>query len=215
MAGARRFLKTFLAVAAGLVAAVACTLFVVDPYDRGHGPVARPGTVERGPRTANVSRGRNPAFNAAIIGNSHVQLLNPDRLNTLTGFRFVQLTVPGTTPREQLAMLEWFALHHRQTLKDQAFKAVILGLDNYWCTAKAALPVDKPFPFWLYDTSDRAYFPELFRLKSLQSVPRRIAFLLGRAKAQRADGFWDYEALRTRNETYFRKEVVAMRRRRQ
>ena len=71
------------------------------------------GISDESPRTANASRGRDPQFNAAVFGNSTGQLLKPAELSQATGARFVQLTVPGTGPREQLALLRLFVRHHR------------------------------------------------------------------------------------------------------
>jgi hypothetical protein len=60
-----------------LLAMAWAIILVVDPYDAGR-PIARgvPGVVYGGPRTANASRGRDPVFDSAIIGNSHGQLLD-------------------------------------------------------------------------------------------------------------------------------------------
>jgi hypothetical protein len=73
--------------------------FVLDPYDTGRSAlVERPGVRPQGPRTAGASRGRDLAFNAAVFGNSRIQLLSPERLNGITGLSLVQLSVPGTGP---------------------------------------------------------------------------------------------------------------------
>lgn len=203
---ARSFITLFLVAAAVLAAGIMIALAVLDPYDRGHGLFARRGTLEGGPRTANVSRGRNPDFNAAIIGNSHVQLLKPERLNGETGLSWVQLSVPATQAREQFVMLDWFARNHRDTAA-----AVVIGTDYRWCTADAAVAPLHPFPFWLYDADPLVYYPGLFRMQAVRVLPRRIAFLVGRAKARVADGFWDYEAYRTRNEERLWKDAAEAR----
>ena len=72
------------------------------------------GDTDTSQRTGNVALGRSARFNAAIFGNSHGQLLSPQRLSQATGLNFVQLTVPGANVREQLAMMGWFMRHHRR-----------------------------------------------------------------------------------------------------
>src|SRR5215475_11988427 len=53
-------------------------LLVVDPYDTGRFPTPLPtGVVDIERRTATVSRGRDPRFNAAIFGNSRTFMLDP------------------------------------------------------------------------------------------------------------------------------------------
>ena len=66
------------AAAAALAALVGLRLsrsIPTTPAARACSPSA--GVRQQGPRTAAASRGRDPAFNAAIVGNSHIQLLSP------------------------------------------------------------------------------------------------------------------------------------------
>jgi hypothetical protein len=140
-----RFVALFLAVFFGGSALLLLLILGVDPYDSGRLPsFGLVGIVDDNPRTASVSRGRDARFDAAIIGNSHGQLLSPGRLDPVTGLHFVQLTVPGTGPREQFAVMSWFARHHTR------IGAIVLVADSGWCTQDATLPMSNPFPFWLY-----------------------------------------------------------------
>jgi hypothetical protein len=119
--------------------------FVLDPYDTGRSAlVERPGVRPQGPRTAGASRGRDLAFNAAVFGNSRIQLLSPERLNGITGLSFVQLSVPGTGPKEQLTLIQWFMRHHPDA------RALVIGADKNWCTADPTMRSEHPFPYWLY-----------------------------------------------------------------
>lgn len=68
--------------------------------------------VDTGPRTANASRGRAPRFNGAPFGNSRGQLLDPAKLSDITGLNFVQLTAPGSGPKENMTMMRYFVHHH-------------------------------------------------------------------------------------------------------
>lgn len=88
-------------------------VLLIDPYDSGRfGRGWISGIVDENPSTASASRGRDPRFNSAVIGNSHGQLIDPARLSSDSGLKFVQLTVPGSGPREQLTLLRWFMDHH-------------------------------------------------------------------------------------------------------
>jgi hypothetical protein len=185
-----RFALLLVGAAAALAALLVAFLYVIDPYDTGRpGWISKPGVRPQGPRTAAASRGRDPAFNAAIFGNSHVQLLSPERLSAGTGLAFVSLIAPATHPREQLALMDWFARHHPGTAR-----AIIIGVDGNWCTPKADLPNEKPFPFWLYERSALAYAAGLMRFDILEEASRRIDWLRKRnPERARPDGYWDYE----------------------
>lgn len=185
-----RFARLLALTVPGLALAFLALAFVLDPYDTGRpGLIGKPGVRPQGPRTAAASRGRDPAFNAAIFGNSHVQLLSPENLAARTGQRFVSLIAPATHPKEQLVLLDWFSRNQ----KEQA--AIIIGIDGNWCTGNPALPNEKPFPYWLYDRSLLVYTGGLLRFDLLEEIPRRIGYLLSRTpKRARPDGFWNYEA---------------------
>ncbi len=189
--GAGRFLKAFLAVVLGVGVVLTTMLVVLDPYDTGRlTPFVKAGIPATGPRVSNVSRLRNPAFDAVIIGNSTIQQISPERLNAQTGRSFVQLSVPGTGPMEHVALID-----HLVYRRGTAIKAVVLGLENSWCDASRSLRALHPFPFWLYDRNPLVYAGSLVRMDSLEFVPRRIRLLLGQEKPGRADGYWDYEGV--------------------
>jgi hypothetical protein len=187
--GAGRFIGVFLAAALGIGLALAAMLILLDPYDTGRlTPLVKPGIPATGPRMANASRMRNPAFDAAILGNSTIQQINPERLGAQTGRTFVQLSVPGTGPMEQVAMIDQLMFR-----RGTAIKAVVLGLEHSWCDASRSLRTLHPFPFWLYDRSALNYAASLVRLDSLEFLPRRINLLRGKEKLGREDGYWNYE----------------------
>lgn len=185
----RRFATTFVGAAVLTLALMLGAVIVLDPYDTGRGPVDWGiGVSPQGPRTANASRGRDPAFNAAVVGNSHVQLLSPQRLSAATGLSFVSLIVPGTGAREQVAMLDWFVRHHEGTAR-----AVVLGIDEFWCEGDPALPLRHPFPFWLYEADFSSHLAGLLRFDVVERLGERVAFLAGYGERARPDGYWDYE----------------------
>jgi len=181
----RGFVARFAAVAGLILAGALGLLAALDPYDTGRFALVRArGVPEQGPRTADASRGRDPRFNAAIFGNSHIQLLRPETLKTQTGLDFVSLIVPGTYPREQFVLIDWFLRHHAQP------QAIVIGLDGPWCIDR--LTSVEPFPFWLYDPNPFVYYAGLMRYSALERLPGRIALLSGMAKTARPDGYWDY-----------------------
>jgi hypothetical protein len=188
----RRFLKLFGIALTALPAAVYLLLLALDPFDSGRlTNYSVLGVVDESPRTANVSRGRDPSFNSAVIGNSRGQMLDPERLSHDTGLSFVQLTIPGTGPREQLTVLHWFARNHRE------IGAIVMVADPVWCVRDPALPPPNPFPFWLYSDDTSEYLSNIFETRSLTHAWRRTLMWLGLRKRSRPDGYWDYEVGRT------------------
>ena len=187
--GWRAFSISFGAAAAAILAGYVALAYLVDPYDTGRSPIGwKTGVRPQGPRTAVASRGRDPAFDGASIGNSHIQLVSPERLAEKARIPFVQLSVPATSPAEHFAILGWYLRHHADP------KAIVIAPDEYWCTDDPALPNPKSFPFWLLADSTPAYLRGLMRFSAAQEVVNR----LGRASRRnpsraRPDGWSDYE----------------------
>ena len=185
-----RWLVVFLGALALGGALVFALVLIVDPYDSGRvGLLGIEGVSDESPRTANASRARDPQFDSAVIGNSTGQLLKPSELSRLTGRSFVQLTTPGTGPREQLAILDYFVRKHAK------IGALVIVTDASWCTRDPALPLQHPFPFWLYGESMLEYVGRLFSTRALGHTWRRVLIGLGLRQRSEPDGFWDYEAL--------------------
>jgi hypothetical protein len=183
------FARLLVGTAAALAVGYLALAYAVDPYDSGRSSLFSTGSVRpQGPRTAAALRGRDPAFAGAIIGNSHIQLIEPEGLTRLTRIPFVQLAIPATGPGEQLLVLDWFLRHH------PAPAAIVLAPDAFWCTDDPALANDKPFPFWLFARGLPDYLRGLMRYAVAQEVIGRIGWLLRtRRPLARADGWWDYE----------------------
>jgi len=176
----------------GLVAAGGLLILVlavlVDPYDSGHfGWLGLRGIADRYASTANASRARDPQFDSAIFGNSTGQLLEPDRLDGLTGRRFVQLVAPGADPRGDLAILGFFARHH------PAIGALVFVTDDLWCKTELPPLAQDAFPFWLYQDNAARYLANLFNWRAIDRAIRRIAIARGSRAPTRADGYWNYE----------------------
>lgn len=186
----RGFAVAFVLAAAGLVLALLALAFLVDPYDTGRSPLPlKAGVSPQGPRTAAASRGRDPQFSGAIFGNSHIQLVSPEALKRQTGIPFVSLIAPATGPREALVLLDWFLRQHSEPVQ-----ALVIGVDVRWCTRDATLPIEKPFPFWLFERSALAYLAGLMRFDVLEEVLRRLRYLAASTPDRaRPDGYWNYE----------------------
>lgn len=181
--------RAFLTAAVALLAGYLALAYALDPYDSGRSRLFSVGAVRpQGPRTAAAVRGRDPVFEGVILGNSHIQLIEPARLSDLTGIPFVQLSVPATGPGEQFVLLDWFLRHHPRP------RALVIAADDFWCTSDPRLPNDKPFPFWLFADGTALYLRGLLRWSVLEEIPDRVAWLLGKRRETAArDGWWDYE----------------------
>ena len=183
-----RWLATFLIALALGAALVFALVLIVDPYDSGRvGLLGIKGVDDASPRTANASRARDHNFDSAIIGNSTGQLIKPSELSRLTGLSFVQLTTPGTGPREQIAILDYFVRKHAK------IGALAIVTDAGWCARDPALPQQHPFPYWLYGRSDLDFLGRLFSSRALSLTWRRILVGLGLRQRSAPDGYWDYE----------------------
>lgn len=184
----RRCALVFVSVFVACLFAIAVLIVVIDPYDSGRFPsILLPGVSDESPRTANASRVRDPQFNAAIFGNSLIQLVDPSRLDQLTERSFVQLSVPGTGPREQVALLDRFRELHAH------IDTVVLGVDDVWCRPDPAMPLSNPFPFWLY-RGEGEFLRNHLNSRVIALSWRRILVALGKLPRTDRAGYWDYEA---------------------
>lgn len=184
----RGFAVAVLVGTALLVAGYLAVAVIVDPYETGRVQWLSRGAIRpQGPRTAVAWRGRDPAFEGALIGNSHLQLIEPSVLSARTGIPFVQLAIPATGPAEHFAVLRWFLRNHPKPA------AIVLGADSFWCADDPAFPNPNPFPFWLIGDWPH-YLAGLMRLPAAEEVASRIGWLLGKKRpTAAADGWWDYE----------------------
>ena len=173
-----------LGVSAFLLFAV---LLLIDPYDSGRGWLGIDGIDDRDSHTATASRARDAQFNSAVIGNSTAQLLNPADLSRSTGLRFVQLYLTGGSPREQLAVLDFFLRHH------QRVGALLFVTDPFWCAHHRAEPRPGDFPYWLYGTNSLAYAARLMSRQSIEHAFQRVSIGLDLRKRNAPDGFRSYE----------------------
>ncbi len=182
----RRWLVVFCATFGGGFALFFALLVFIDPYDTGRFPsLPIAGTGDRTSKTAAASAGRNPHFDATVIGNSTGQLIDPYRLQRDTGLRFTQLAIAGTGPREQLTIMRWVMAHH------PAYDAFVIVTDPLWCTSNPDPPLMFPFPFWLYG-SNLDYLANLLSAKALDRAVYRVGIALGLMQPVDPVGYFDY-----------------------
>lgn len=185
-AGWAAFSRLWLATVVGLFVVLVLALLAIDPYDTGRtGLIGRRGLQDQYPFMANASRARDPRFDAAIFGNSHVQQLNPERLDALTGLSFVSLMMPATWPMDGLDVLRWF-----DSNRTMSAKAVVIGLDQFWCMHVAIN--SQRFPTWLYADGFLPYLAGLVRYRSFEAAAARIRFARTGKGGYRPDGYWSY-----------------------
>jgi hypothetical protein len=162
-------------------------LLLIDPYDSGRGWLGIDGVDDRDTHTATASRARDARFDSAIIGNSTAQLLNPADLSQSTGLRFVQLYLTGGSPREQLAVLDFFLRHHPRV------GALVFVTDPFWCAHRRAETRPGDFPYWLYGTSTLDWAARLMSRESIEHAFQRISIGFGLRQRNPPDGFFSYE----------------------
>ncbi|MBR0791853.1 hypothetical protein JQ631_22460 [Bradyrhizobium manausense] len=183
-----RSLLACLGTLIGAAALVLALMVVVDPYDSGKlGLLGIDGVNSRLTQITAASRARDPNFNAAILGNSTAQMIEPAELSRAAGMRFVQLYTTGSAPREQLAVLDFFLRHHKQV------GALVIAADPGWCVHARPKEEGAPFPYWLYDTSVVTYAMRLISWQAIEQAFQRLGIGLGKRQRMNPDGFVSYE----------------------
>lgn len=183
-----RSLTACLGALIGAAALVLVLMVVVDPYDSGKlGLLGIDGVDNRLTQITAASRARDPNFNAAILGNSTAQMIEPAELSRATGLRFVQLYITGSSPREQLAVLDFFLRNHKQV------GALTIAADPGWCVHARPKEEGAPFPYWLYDRSVITYAVRLISWQAIEQAFQRLSIGLGWRQRMNPDGFVSYE----------------------
>jgi hypothetical protein len=189
----RRCAIAFVTVFFGGTGLIYAFLLVVDPWDTGRFPTPMPpGVADIERRTATASRGRDPRFNAAIVGNSRTFSLDPEKLSKATGLSFVSLGTPGAGPQEEMEVTRYFLRFH------PAAEAFVFSIDERWCSHDPSMPMTMAFPFWLY-RGDVEYLANVLSTRSFNAAQARIRLALGRETPTDPRGYLDYEAGRVWN----------------
>lgn len=185
----QRWTRSFVASALLLVAILFGFIAVLDPFGSrvSAGQAARP-LMDLNQRFMYPQLVRSGRFDAAVFGTSTMRLLDPAVLSQGLGASVVNLAMNAATPWEQFQMAELF------TRKTPAAKAVIWGVDPFWCDADATTPekrlTPRPFPPWLYDDKSWNDWPELINLTTLEIAARLFAHKFGLLPERiRGDGY--------------------------
>ena len=179
--GWRRFVVLSLGTIAAIFVLLVAVAWAIDPLDTGFGLVRYNGAFAKGPRLNRVSRIHDESFDAAIIGNSHVLSLSPQRLSGLSGLRFVTLGIPATGVPEQMQVLDAYLTRHSPP------HALIVAVDATYCLDDPRANPPYPFPDWLY-TDRMSYAMGLARLSTFEFIGRRLALIGGFLPPQPQDG---------------------------
>lgn len=183
---ARYLLATF---AASLVLFMLMVV-VIDPYDSGRFPTFMPsGSADERAPTIDISRGRNPSFNAVLLGSSRAVMVDPRRLSETTGYRFVELAAEGATVREQTAILRWFAFNRPRT--DPRVEVIVVATDQPWCDRDPALIGERDFPYGLYDPNVFVYLKTALSLSTFRFAFERVKYALGIIPGIDPQGYFD------------------------
>jgi hypothetical protein len=176
-----------LGVALGGTALVYVSVILADPFATGRlSPFGHFNVTSDKRMFNNAGRVRNPAFDAAIIGNSRSFAIEPQRLSEGTGRRFAHLGLEAVSHADQLTMLSLFAKARAQ--RPAAFVQVV-DAEN-WCNpsrGRTAYDV----PWWLYEGSTLTYLQRILSAESVRASLRRIRIALGvSGDAARGDGYF-------------------------
>lgn len=165
----------------------------LDPYDTGRLVVfGGYGVPPFGPRLSSASLARRPDTEAAILGNSTIQNLDPVQLTKLTGRRFVSLSLPATGPIEQLAVGRWLMRHH-DGKAGQPLSVLVIDIDARWCRGDGTIELTNPFPYWLYSDNDLIYAVNLVGLGTFGAVGKKLKAMLGQTRPHGDSGYHDYD----------------------
>ena len=201
----RRWLRRYATTAVGIALFLAVLILALDPYDTGRFALfPSRGVPHFGQRLTAASIARSPEINAAIIGDSTMQLIDPRRIGAEAGLRTASLAISGTGPAEQIAVLRWLLRWHR----GPEFRLLVMGIDRYWCGDEGEGEGDSEphfaFPFWLYGESRLDYAAHMMRFQGLQHALRKINLLAGLTKRETNFGYDDYDGTKPWDEAEFR-----------
>ena len=182
----RSFVVSFAAALVLLGSAASGFVSWLDPYGLRVKPGRAPGPLmDINQRFMYPQIARSGAYDAAVFGTSTSRLLDPRALDAAFGARFANLAMNAATPFEQTELARLF-------LRENATRAIILGLDANWCDGDADKRklTFRPFPPWLYRPGTPWGTIRQINWQSLATAAQVLMARLGLAKPRmRQDGF--------------------------
>jgi hypothetical protein len=196
-------LIVLVALAFGGAALLHLAVVLLDPYATGRiTPFAHLNVTTSVRMFAHAGRVRNPAFDAAITGNSRGFGLESGRLSHATGRHFVHLTLEAAFPADQMRMMELFARRHAGTAP---MLLQVVDAEN-WCEPLRGR-TSYDMPWWVFEGSNLSYVQRILTVDSLGAAVRRAQIALGLAgDVRRADG---YELWVPKNTPELRQKMIA------
>ena len=182
----RRFVTLFLGTFAGVLAAAALFILLLDPFDMlpFSLPIERP-LVSGSQRFAYPQAMRSGRFDSIIVGSSTARLIDPEQLNEPFRARFANMAMNASSAWEEWTTFEYFRRHAG------APKVLIVGVDDGWCDPNAERDRARHgFPEWMYDDGRWNDYANLFNSGTLELTGRLVGYHLGLYSARsRYDGF--------------------------
>jgi hypothetical protein len=172
----RRFLKTMVGAFAGMLAALAGFIFLMNPYGNlpQISPLPHVITDSASQRFHYPAIIRSGHFDSAVFGTSSSRLLNPSRLDADFGGTFANLALNASSAWEQLQLFELF-------LKSVAApRTLIFGVEWAWCQARLPeRPAEDRWPRWMSDENRWNDWLYVLNGKSLELARRSLEHHLG------------------------------------
>lgn len=184
-----RFLRLLLLCAAVPTAIAYAVIALVDPW--GMLPLSPPlprQTVTTNQRFSYPMIARDPRFDSIVVGTSTSRLLRPDRLDTLFGGRFANLSMNSGTAWEQAQLLALFTGNHVEP------RVVMVGLDKEWCESGPLRRLTpRPFPEWMYGDNRWRGYAEILNAFAAEEAGKQALAMLRLAKPRYGrDGYADF-----------------------
>ena len=164
-----------------------CLIVFVDPFSTGrYTPIRRADFATKDVLFGHSSRIRDTYFDAAVAGNSHGIVLNPERLTAALQQHFAQLSSLGLNPNEILSLATAFVGARKGTAP-----SLVIVLDETWCAAGVSnARIRGFFPLFLFESSSIEYLSNLMSWRAVDATAYRLLMLVGlTADRQRRDGY--------------------------
>lgn len=132
---------------------------------------------------------RNRNYDSAVFGTSTGRLLRPEKLESLFGGSFAQMSMNSAAAYEQSRMAALFLRHHPDA------KYIIMTIDSVWCITGDTFPktAGRRWPEWMFDENPWNDLPKLMDGKTVELVGRSIAYHLGLDESRYDDnGYRDF-----------------------